>query len=222
MAKIGHYLLHEIIHNTEQYVIYKATLPDSADYFLIKTPSQNNLTDTASAQLQHEYYLLEQLNALSNHFPKVLDFIHEGEQLGLILKDEGYRPVVQSIAKPKHALSPEVLFPLAIELAEITASIHDADIIHKHLIPDNIFYHPDTHALQVYDFIIATQLNRTMVPTDPPRLLQGSLEYMAPEQTGRMNRPLTHRADLYSLGIIFYEWLTGNVPFHSKEPMTII
>ena len=61
-----------------------------------------------------------------------------------------------------------------------------------------------------------------MVPSDPPRLLQGSLEYIAPEQTGRMNRPLTQAADLYSLGILFYEYLSGDVPFSGAEPMTIL
>ena len=220
MTKSNRYTIRDTLHTTSQYLIQMASLPDSSNSFLIKSLTHVESNNESLAQMQHEYYLLEKLNVVSTQFPKVSEFIEQGAAHGIVLIDEGYRPLETIL--PQKQRSIDNFFSIAIEITKAVATIHKKNIIHKHLIPQNIFYHPTNHTVQIYDFSIATELNRTMVPTDPPRLLQGTLEYMAPEQTGRMNRPLTQRADLYSLGIIFYEWLTGSVPFKAKEPMTII
>jgi serine/threonine protein kinase len=220
MPKLSRYTIRDTIHTTSQYLIQTASLPDNQNSFLIKSLTHLDNNNESLAQLQHEYYLLEKLSAVSGQFPKVSEVVEHGASYGIVLIDEGYQPLETIL--PQKQRSVENFFLIAIELTKAVATIHKTNIIHKHLIPQNIFYHPTNNTIQIYDFSIATELNRTMVPTDPPRLLQGTLEYMAPEQTGRMNRPLTQRADLYSLGIIFYEWLTGSVPFKAKEPMTII
>ncbi len=220
VKKLGPYFITDSIGVSGSYVLCRAKLENSEDVFLIKLLKQGKSTIDSSAQLQHEHYLLGNLNKNSSFFPKVIDFIEGSEQYGLVFKDEGFIAWHEAFAH-QH-ITVDIFFPAAIQLAKIVVQIHAKGIIHKNLNPYSVLYHPDKKLLQVSDFSIATELKRTLVPGDPPRLLQGQLEYIAPEQTGRMNRALTQRADLYSMGILFYEWLTGAVPFSAKEPMTII
>ena len=219
MEYIGAYRIHKIIMTNEKFVICATEQKEGTPALLLKTFTSAHASNETRAQLQHEYYLLEQLKD-NPYVPKVVDFINDNQSYAFAMQDQGYRPLTTLFTNK--AMSLDTFLPLAIQLVEAVASIHNKNIIHKNLTPENIFYHKHNNTIQLYDFSIATEFKRTMVPSDPPRLLQGTLEYMAPEQTGRMNRPLTARADLYSLGIIFYEWLTGSVPFKSKEPMTII
>ncbi len=220
MRKLGPYTIHENIGVNAPYLLYQASLKDNNQTFLIKILKQDNHLNEGNAQLQHEYYLLEHLTKNSNHFPKPVEYLEEGAQYGIVFQDQGFIP--WNRAFPNKILGLNIFFPIAIQLAQQISEIHSAGIIHKNINPQSLFYHPKSQQVQIGDFSIATELKRTLVPGDPPRLLQGNLEYIAPEQTGRMNRALTQRADLYSLGILFYEWLTGSVPFSAKEPMTII
>ena len=91
--------------------------------------------------------------------------------------------------------------------------IHIASVIHKDINPGNIVLNPDTGVVKIIDFGIATQFNRTNPTFKSPHVLEGTLAYLSPEQTGRMNRLLDYRTDFYSLGVTFYELLTGHLPF---------
>src|ERR1700716_182031 len=85
--------------------------------------------------------------------------------------------------------------------------------------PSNILTDPATGATWLTGFGIASRLPRERRAPDPPQVIAGTLEYMAPEQTGRMNRSVDSRSDLYSLGVTFYEMLTGELPFTASDPM---
>jgi serine/threonine protein kinase len=106
-------------------------------------------------------------------------------------------------------------------------SIHAANVIHKDINPSNIVFNPETGQLKIIDFGISTQLTRenpilTKALVKNPNVLEGTLAYMSPEQTGRMNRSLDYRTDFYSLGVTFYELLTGQLPFETTDALELV
>ncbi|BFM38385.1 AAA family ATPase [Synechocystis sp. LKSZ1] len=111
---------------------------------------------------------------------------------------------------------------LAIEITDILGRIHAAHVIHKDINPGNIVLNLDTGVVKIIDFGIATQFSRTNPTFKSPHILEGTLAYLSPEQTGRMNRSLDYRTDFYSLGATFYELLTGQVPFPTTNILELI
>ncbi|MBB1125631.1 diguanylate cyclase domain-containing protein [Thiospirillum jenense] len=112
--------------------------------------------------------------------------------------------------------------PLAINIASILGRIHHANIIHKDINPANIVNNPATRELKIIDFGISTRLTRENPTLKNPNVLEGTLSYISPEQTGRMNRSLDYRTDLYSLGVTFYELLVGQLPFITEDDLELI
>ncbi|XCN74616.1 MAG: AAA family ATPase [Candidatus Electrothrix aestuarii] len=113
-------------------------------------------------------------------------------------------------------------FPLALQLADSLAYIHAADIIHKDITPDNIILNQETKRLKITDFGAASRLVYEAPSLHIPERLQGTLAYLSPEQTGRINRKIDYRTDLYSMGIIFYELLSGYLPFQTSDPLELV
>lgn len=111
---------------------------------------------------------------------------------------------------------------LAIAITEILGQIHAANIIHKDINPSNIVFNPGTGELKIIDFGISTQLTRETPTLKNPNVLEGTLAYMSPEQTGRMNRSLDYRTDFYSLGVTFYELLTYQLPFETIDALELV
>ncbi|WP_170319900.1 ATP-binding sensor histidine kinase [Polyangium spumosum] len=134
----------------------------------------------------------------------------------LVTEDAGSVPLRDLLGAP---MSLERFLPLAVAIAQAVAEIHARNVIHKDLKPANILVHPTSGAVQIADFGIASRLPREPQAAQPLRLIEGSLPYLSPEQTGRMNRAIDSRSDLYSLGVTFYEMLTGRLPFQATDPL---
>ncbi len=113
----------------------------------------------------------------------------------------------------------DAFLTVAIQLAGILDHIHAANVIHKDINPSNIVFNPDTGQVRIIDFGIASPLSRENPAMGNPHILEGTLAYISPEQTGRMNRSLDYRTDFYSLGVTFYELLTGRLPFESQDAL---
>ncbi|MBD2341464.1 AAA family ATPase [Calothrix sp. FACHB-156] len=111
---------------------------------------------------------------------------------------------------------------IAISLCDILNFLYHQKIIHKDIKSSNILINPETKQVKLIDFSIASLLPRETQTLVNPDVLEGTLAYISPEQTGRMNRGLDYRTDLYSLGVTFYELLTGELPFHSEDAMELI
>ncbi|MEH1771219.1 MAG: AAA family ATPase [Nostoc sp.] len=145
--------------------------------------------------------------------------------LVILLEDFGG----ESLEKWMHK-RPDIFCPMplstflgvAIALTEILGRIHAANIIHKDINPGNIVLNLDTGVIKIIDFGIATQFNRTNPTFKSPHVLEGTLAYLSPEQTGRMNRLLDYRTDFYSLGVTFYELLTGQLPFPTTDVLELV
>src|SRR6266851_10446789 len=108
--------------------------------------------------------------------------------------------------------------PLAVAITAALKEVHQSGLIHKDIKPDNILV-SETGEVQLRGFDIASRLPRERQLPEPPEFIAGTLAYMAPEQTGRMNRSIDSRSDLYALGVTLYEMLTGILPFTASDPM---
>jgi PAS domain S-box-containing protein len=111
---------------------------------------------------------------------------------------------------------------LAIAITDTLGKIHAAHVIHKDINPGNIVFNPRTGVVKIIDFGIATRFSRTNPTFKSLHLLEGTPAYLSPEQTGRMNRMLDYRTDFYSLGATFYELLTGQLPFPTKDLLELV
>ncbi|WP_445626393.1 AAA family ATPase [Nostoc sp. DSM 114167] len=111
---------------------------------------------------------------------------------------------------------------IAIALCDTLDLLYRERIIHKDIKPSNILINPETKQIKLIDFSIASLLPQETQTVINPNVLEGTLTYISPEQTGRMNRGIDYRTDLYSLGVTFYELLTGELPFASNDPMELV
>ncbi|MEH2365585.1 trifunctional serine/threonine-protein kinase/ATP-binding protein/sensor histidine kinase [Nostoc sp.] len=132
---------------------------------------------------------------------------------GISLKDWGVGGRGQSLQE---------FLVLAIALCNILDILYRERIIHKDIKPANILINPETKQVKLIDFSIASLLPRETQTLINPNVLEGTLTYISPEQTGRMNRGIDYRTDFYSLGVTFYELLTGVLPFQSNDPMELV
>jgi serine/threonine protein kinase len=140
--------------------------------------------------------------------------------LVMFLEDFGGESLEILLGSRKFRLSE--FLDLAIKIAENLSQIHAANIIHKDLNPANIIYNPVTGQVKIIDFGIATVFTRENTQLKNPQLLEGTLAYMSPEQTGRMNRTLDYRTDFYSLGVTFYQLLAHKLPFATTDALELL
>jgi serine/threonine protein kinase len=171
-------------------------------------------------RLHHEYELREALD--SGWAARPLQLVERLEvserQRGplLLLDDPGGEFLERLLGRPMPA---EPFLRLALGLTRATRKLHQQGLIHKDITPAHILVDQASGAAWLTGFGIATRLPRERTLPDPPELIAGTLAYMAPEQTGRMNRSIDARSDLYALGVIFYRMLTGSLPFAASDPM---
>ncbi|GAP99914.1 AAA family ATPase [Leptolyngbya sp. NIES-2104] len=115
-----------------------------------------------------------------------------------------------------------IFLDIAIALTDTLGKLHAAHVIHKDINPGNIVLNPTTGVVKLIDFGIATRFSRTNPTFKNLHLLEGTPAYVSPEQTGRMNRRLDYRTDFYSLGVTFYELLTGQLPFPTQDILELV
>src|ERR1700743_1461579 len=165
-------------------------------------------------RLQHEYALKGELDADWAARPVALAR-HNG-RMTLVLEDSRGTPLDQLLARP---LDVPQFLRIAIPLAGALRQVHERGLIHKDIKPANILVHAAGGRVWLTGFGIASRLPREHQAPAPPEVIAGTLAYMAPEQTGRMNRSVDSRSDLYALGVTLYEMLTGQLPFTADDPM---
>ncbi len=210
--------------------VYRGYRQSDRQPVIIKVPSRERPQLTEIARLRHEYdvaaslqspYLMAALDLQHNPTAAIyediggtsLDRLFRGE-LGLDSLDRANRP-------------PRLLtyLEIAIQLAKALRDLHQAKIVHKDIKPSNIIHNPNTGRVQLIDFGIASRLSQethTTTSNRPFHSLEGTLAYLSPEQTGRMNRRVDYKSDFYSLGVTLYELLTGRVPFLSHDALELV
>jgi PAS domain S-box-containing protein len=165
-------------------------------------------------RLQHEYALKAQLDAAWAARPVALS--RYNDRLTLVLEDPGGEPLDRLLTR---RLDVAEFLHIAIPLTNALRRVHERGLIHKDIKPANVLVDMASGGAWLTGFGIASQLPREHQVPEPPEVIAGTLAYMAPEQTGRMNRSIDSRSDLYALGVTFYEMLTGTLPFNATDPM---
>ena len=165
-------------------------------------------------RLEHEYALKDELDVGWAARPVALT--HHNGRMTLVLEDPGGTPADRLLGRP---LDASHFLRIAILLAGALRQAHERGLIHKDIKPANILVDEASGGVWLTGFGIASRLPREHQPPAPPEVIAGTLAYMAPEQTGRMNRSVDSRSDLYALGVTFYEMLTGQLPFTAADPM---
>jgi PAS domain S-box-containing protein len=165
-------------------------------------------------RLEHEYALKAELEPEWAARPVALT--HYNERMTLVLEDPGGAPLDRLLGRP---LDIPHFLRIAIPLAAALRRVHERGLIHKDIKPANILVDAANGGVWLTGFGIASRLPRERQVPAPPEVIAGTLAYMAPEQTGRMNRSVDSRSDLYALGVTFYEMLTGQLPFTAADPM---
>ena len=162
--------------------------------------------------MEHEFCLREELGADWAVRPLTLTQ-YQGRSV-LVLEDPGGEPLDRLVREPMELGQ---FLRLGIRLSAAVSGLHRRGVIHKEIKPGNVLVNPSTGEVRLTGFGIASRLQRQL--PEPPEFMAGTLAYMAPEQTGRMNRSIDSRSDLYSLGVTLYEILTGVLPFTASNPM---
>ncbi len=210
--------MNDVIAETDHSIIYRGTGGEKGKPVVIKYIKAARPSLSEIARFKNEYSLIKNLKI--DGVVDSYEFIELPNEYALVLEDFGGIPLKRVIEKGKMELSS--FLEGAIALSKILGNIHKHKIIHKDIKPHNILINPQTFILKITDFGIASLLNHKKDQLYNPEIIEGTLPYMSPEQTGRMNRVVDYRTDLYSLGVTFYEMATGTLPFMSEDPMEII
>jgi len=205
------------IYESANSLVYRATFKGNQP-IILKILKENYPTPSELTRYKQEYEITRSLNV--DNIIKAYDLQRYENSLVISLEDFGGQSLELLLSQSQ--LSLEDFLTIAIKTTESLAEIHSANIIHKDINPSNIVYNPQTEELKIIDFGISTRLSQEFITVLPPHKLEGTLTYIAPEQTGRMNRGIDYRSDFYSLGVTFYELLTNKLPFETDDPMELV
>jgi PAS domain S-box-containing protein len=181
---------------------------------LAALPAAEHPTLQSLDRLAHEYGLKDELDG--PWAVKPLELLRERSRTILVLEDPGGEPLSWLVGAP---IELGRFLPLAIKIAAAVSRVHQRGLVHKDIKPANILVNRTSGEVRLTGFGIASRRQRERQSPEPPESIAGTLAYMAPEQTGRMNRSIESRSDLYSLGVTFYQMLTGSLPFAASDPM---
>ena len=216
--KIANYQGHELIHKSERTLVYRGRNLESGQSVIIKL-------------MVHEYPNFNELVQFRNQYAitKNLDIPGIVKPYSLLRHKNGYALIMEDIGaislaeyQRQSSVSFKQFWEIALSIAEILHHLHQNQIIHKDIKPANILIHLETKEVKLIDFSISSLLPKERTSLQTPNVLEGTLAYLSPEQTGRMNRGIDYRSDFYSLGITFYELLTGKLPFESEDPLELV
>jgi predicted ATPase/signal transduction histidine kinase len=217
MIEIPGYELLHALHEGTRSRVWRARRRRDGAAVVVKLPAAEHLTADEAARFRREYEVGQILEGDGG--AAVLGFEPVRDRWTIVMEDIGGEALRVAPGAPRGVR--EVL-GLGVRLAGALAAIHRRRIVHKDVSPQNIVQNPRTGRLQMIDFGLSAVLPRGSAGLRSARLLEGTLRYIAPEQTGRMNRAVDQRSDLYSAGVVLYELLTGRAPFVTDDVLALV
>ncbi|MBW4681701.1 MAG: AAA family ATPase [Microcoleus vaginatus WJT46-NPBG5] len=218
MVNLAGYEILTTVHESNNSLVYRGMRKLDNQPIILKFLKQDYPTQASLVRYKQEYEITCNLNLDS--VPKAYRLEKYQNTLVIVFEDCNGESLKKWIDTKNITLKNFLL--TAIEITKALGEIHHHNIIHKDINPSNIIINPATGLIQIIDFGISTILTRENPTIKNPNVLEGTLTYISPEQTGRMNREIDYRTDFYSLGVTFYELLTGQVPFDYSDPMELI
>lgn len=206
------------IYESSNSLVYRGYRESDHLPVIIKLLHEDYPSPEKLARYKQEFEIARSLNL--SGIVKAYSLQNYQNTLAMILEDFGGESLRILMSSQKFTFLG--FLTLAIKITESLGEIHAANIIHKDINPANVVVNPATGQVKLIDFSISSILTRETPSLTNPSVLEGTLAYMSPEQTGRMNRTLDYRSDFYSLGITFYELLTHQLPFTATDPMELV
>ncbi|MFB2897448.1 AAA family ATPase [Aerosakkonemataceae cyanobacterium BLCC-F50] len=211
------------IYESSASLVYRGIRVQNGQAIVIKVLKQDYPSPQEITRYKQEYQITRSLNL--EGVIKAYTQQEYQRTLVILLEDFGGESLTYWMRQHPEMFCPmpvSTFLPLAIDVTRILGRIHRANVIHKDINPGNIVLNPSTGVVKIIDFGIATQFNHTNPTFKSPHVLEGTLAYLSPEQTGRMNRSIDYRTDFYSLGVTFYELLTGQEPFPTTDILELV
>ncbi len=217
MLKLPHFEVQRTIYTGRRSIVH-AALDQNKKPVVVKSLTAEHASPEDSARLLQEFNLLKELA-----MPGILQAFSLEQSEGrpaLVLEDYGAVSLQTFLAEHRPDL--KRCLEIGIGLTEILDRVHERSVIHRDLKPANVLINPETLELRLADFGMSSRLSREEQSVRSPGAIQGTLAFISPEQTGRMNRAVDYRSDLYSLGVLLYEMFTGLLPFRMQEAVELV
>lgn len=224
MAELLGYQILDQLYTSTKTLVYRCQRQAEPQSVIIKLMQNEYPSFTELVRFRNQFIIAQALNLrnIVQHYR--LELYRNG--YALIMEDFGGISLKQWMERRQvernnaHLL--DDFLDVAIQLAHILEHLYHHRVIHKDIKPSNILINPETRQVKLIDFSIASLLPRETQEIQNLNILEGTLAYISPEQTGRMNRGIDYRTDFYSLGATFYELLTGKLPFQSDDPLELV
>jgi predicted ATPase/signal transduction histidine kinase/GAF domain-containing protein len=207
------YTITQPVGEAADFALHRALRHEDQSRVLLKVPVARHPSPAILRRLEHEYEVARELDPSTTLRPLALE--RQAGDMALVLEDCVCQSLADMVGTPMEAGR---FLKIAIAVCVAVAALHRHGFIHKDIKPANLFVDAAGQA-RLSGLGLASRLPRERQRPDPPALIAGTLAYMAPEQTGRMSRSVDARSDLYSVGVTFYEMLTGGLPFTAADPM---
>jgi PAS domain S-box-containing protein len=204
----------EVLRSDEDFILYRGRREDDESQVLVLAPAVEYPRPDSLKRLEREFSFGEELDSAWAARP--IGLARHWDRTVLLLEDPGGRLLDQLLG---NALDLAFCLRVGISLANVVGHLHQRGIIHKDIKPANVLVNSVTGQVWLMGLGIASRLARERQSPEAPEFVAGTLAYMAPEQTGRMNRSIDSRSDLYSLGVTLYQMVTGGLPFTAVDPM---
>ena len=219
LPNLAAYDIQTLIYQGEHSLVYRGFCQTIGKPVILKTLATTIPDPQQLARYEQEYAITHALKGTPGVI-EVYELLYANHRPVIVLEDYGAQPLGEYLSQGP--LDLKTFLEFALTLTEILAAVHGTHVIHKDLNPSNILVHPQTLQIKLIDFGISSLLSRESVSLNSLNVLEGTLAYLSPEQTGRMNRRIDYRTDFYALGATFYEMLTGRVPFVAEDVLALI
>ncbi|MBU2512042.1 AAA family ATPase [bacterium] len=212
------YTINELLHEGPLTLVYSAVTIENGERVILKALKPEHILPAAKARLRHEYNITKSLTF--DEVVSVRSFEQDENTVALILDDFDGISLYQLMQTEK--LGIKEALEVAVQIVVAIEKVHNSKIIHKDIKPQNLIVNRHNYTVKLTDFGISTQLSHENQTVTSPQVLEGTLSYMSPEQTARMNRGIDYRTDFYSFGVTLYEMLTFSLPYQVADPMELI
>jgi predicted ATPase/signal transduction histidine kinase/GAF domain-containing protein/tRNA A-37 threonylcarbamoyl transferase component Bud32 len=222
---LPNYQITDLIYSSDHSLVYRGISTIDQHPVIIKTLRNEYPNFSEIVHFYNQYTITKNLD--HPNIIKPLKLVKYKSAYALITEDVGGVSLTETIKhwqdeKIQHKEKIPEFLKIAIQITNALDFLYHQRIIHKDIKPANIIINPQNKQLKLIDFSISSLLPRETQEIENPNVLEGTLAYLSPEQTGRMNRAIDYRSDFYSIGITFYEMLTGELPFFSNDPMELV
>lgn len=218
MLEFPNYTLYKEIYIGPKTIVFRALRESDNELVILKTVQAEYPSIAEISQLRYEYQVSQSIDysgIVKTHSLEIYK-----NNIGIVKED--FNAITLKEFSQSNEISISCFLEIAIQLADILSHLHQLNIIHKDVNPSNILINVETNQVKITDFSIASRLQTESYQRSNYALLEGTPAYISPEQTGRMNRALDYRTDLYSLGVTFYEFLVGHLPFQTSDLLELI